>query len=130
MTDQETRMTEHRDNAATDDQHVEIIDHGHPLAAAEVSTPTKPHGTAHVAFHAESGHLPVGTRTHLVDAVLDLPNVQLSDHLMASAPIGDTESMARLRVRTTDMRTHAAGCTAIIDAELIAPCDCPPLDPS
>ena len=106
------------------DQQVDITDHGHVVASADVSTPAQPHGTARIALHTESGHLPVGTRAHLVDAVLELPDVQLSDHLTVYAPIGDTESMDRIRQRTTDMRTHAAGCTAIIDAELIGPCGC------
>ncbi len=110
---------------ATNDQHVEITDGGHTLAAAEVKTSTEPHGTAHVVLHAESGHLPTGTRANLVDAVLDLPDVQHADHLHASAPIGDSESLGRIRQRSTDMRTHAAGCTAIIDADLAASCDCP-----
>jgi hypothetical protein len=109
---------------ATRDQQVDITDNGHIVASADVSTPAKSHGTARVALHTESGHIPVGTRAHLVDVVLDLPEVQLSDHLQAYAPIGDTESMGRIRERTTDMRTHAAGCTAIIDAELTGPCVC------
>ena len=111
--------------AITRDQHVEITDGSHTLAAAEVSTPTDSHGIAHVVLHAESGHLPTGTRANLVDAVLDLPDVQQADHLYASAPLGDTESMNEIRQRTTDMRTHAAGCTAIIDADLNGSCDCP-----
>lgn len=109
---------------APHDQQVTITDNGHTVAAADVSTPADPHGTTRVALHTESGHLPAGTRAHLVDVVLDLPEVQLCDHLQAYVPIGDTESMGRIRQRTTDMRTHAAGCTAIIDAELIGPCDC------
>jgi hypothetical protein len=106
------------------DQQVVITDNGHTVASADVCTPAEPHGTARVALHTESGHIPIGTRAHLVDVVLALPEVQLSDHLQAYAPIGDTESMSRIRQRTTDMRTHAAGCTAIVDAELIRPCDC------
>jgi hypothetical protein len=94
---------------ATHDQQVFITDNGHTVASADVSTPAQPHGTTRVALHAASGHLPTGARAHLVDVVvLDLPEVQLSDHLQAYAPIGDTESMSRIRQRTTDMRTHAA----------------------
>jgi hypothetical protein len=114
----------------TRDQQLEITDDGHSLAVADVSTPIDPHGTAQVVLHAESGHLPAGTRADLVDAVLDLPDVQASDHLKAYAPLGDSESMGRIRERTTDMHAHAAGCTAIIEADLIAPCDRPPTDKS
>jgi hypothetical protein len=111
-------------NKTPHDQQVIITDNGHTVASADVSTPADPHGTARVALHTEAGHLPAGARSHLIDAVLDLPEVQLSDHLQAYVPIGDTESMGRIRQRTTDMRTHAAGCTAIIDADLIGPYDC------
>jgi hypothetical protein len=119
-------MTEPADDAVTNDEHVEITDDGHLLAAAEVSTSAHPHGTARVVLHAESGHLPIGTRAQLVDAVLDLPTVGSSDHLRACAPIGDSESLSQIRQRSTDMRAHAAGCTVIIDADLHGLCDCPP----
>ncbi|MEO6114862.1 MAG: hypothetical protein ABIP57_21540 [Jatrophihabitantaceae bacterium] len=123
-------MTGPTDDQLTNVQHIEITDNGHTLAAAEVRTPTDSHGTAHIVLHAESGHLPIGTRAHLVDAVLDLPNVQSSDHLQAYAPTGDSESLDRLRQRTTDLRSHVAGCTAIIEAELNELCDCLPADPA
>jgi hypothetical protein len=123
-------MTDATDDRTTHDQHIEITVGGRAVAAAEVSTPTHPHGTAHVVLHAESGHLPTGTRAHLVDVVLDLPSVQSSDHLQAYAPVGDSESLRQIRQRTTDMRAHAAGCTAIIDAELVATCGCPPAERS
>lgn len=119
-------MTDATDDQPTNDQHVEITAGGRAVAEAEVSTSPYPHGTAKVVLHAESGHLPTGTRAHLVDVVLALPGVQSSDHLQAYAPVGDSESLGQIRQRTTDMRAHAAGCTAIIDAELIATCDCPP----
>jgi hypothetical protein len=123
-------MSEPADHPAINDEHVEITEDGRTLAAAEVSTPSHPHGTAHVVLRAESGHLPIGTRARLIDAVLDLPNVQSSDHLQAYAPIGDSESLGQIRQRTTDMRTHAAGCTAIIDADLDGLCDCPAVKPA
>ncbi|MGX7678908.1 hypothetical protein ACSMXN_08410 [Jatrophihabitans sp. DSM 45814] len=107
------------------EQSVEITDQGQPLAAAQVSTYAEPHATARVSFQAEAGHLPTGTRASLVDAVLDLPEVHASEHLQASVPIGDAESLGRLRERTTKMHSHAAGCTALIDAELAEPCACP-----
>jgi hypothetical protein len=107
-------------------QSVQVTDHGRRLASAEVSTSLNPHGTAHVCFRAESGHLPSGTRSSLVDAVLALPDVRDSDHLQASVPIGDAESIIRLAERTTDMRAHPAGCTALIEAELTEPGSCPP----
>jgi hypothetical protein len=101
------------------DEHLEVIEQGHLLATADIETSIAPHGTARIALHAEAGHLRPGVRQDLVDTVLDLPQVQLSDHLQASIPLGDSESMNRLRQRTTDMHTHSAGSTALIAAELL-----------
>ena len=79
-------------------------------------------------LHAESGHLPVGSRAKLVDAVLDLPELHGNvAHLEATIPLGDTESLQRLRERTDHMTTRAAGSTALIDADL-RPIDKPGLD--
>jgi hypothetical protein len=111
-------MTEHTNDRPTSDSHVEITDDGRPIAHANVAVPTDPHRIAQVSFHAESGHLPTGTRRDLVDAVLDLPEVHNSDHLQATVPMGDTESMDRLRERTTDMSTRAAGSSALVDADI------------
>jgi hypothetical protein len=48
----------------------------------------------------------------LVDAVMDLPQVQASARLQAAVPLGDTELLERLRQRTHDAVTRPAGCTA------------------
>ena len=83
-----------------------------------LSSPRSTPDTAQVSLHAESGHLPVGSRASLVDAVLDLPEVQNSTHLEATVPLGDAESLQRLSERTDHMTTRAAGASALIDAEL------------
>jgi hypothetical protein len=70
------------------------------------------------SLHAESGHLPVGSRASLVDAVVDLPELHGSSRLEATIPLGDSESLQRLSQRTHYMTTRAAGSTALIDAEL------------
>jgi hypothetical protein len=105
----------------TRDSTVEITTAGQTIASAHINTSTDPHGTARITFQAQSGHLPPGTRSDLVDAALDLPAVCDSDHLQACVPAGDSESMDRLRQRTTAMSTRAAGATALVDAELPTP---------
>jgi len=97
---------------------VEVSDGERAVTSAEVTTSTDPEGTARASIHAESGHIPPGSRTRLVDAVLDLPEVQDSVRLEATVPLGDTESLDRLRERTGDMTTHAAGSSALVNAEL------------
>jgi len=97
---------------------VEVSDGDRVVASAQVDTSPDTPDTAQASLHAESGHLPVGTRASLVDAVLDLPELQGGTHLEATVPLGDAESLQGLRERTDHMTTRAAGASALIDAEL------------
>jgi hypothetical protein len=99
-------------------RHVEIKDGDQTVAAAEVTTSQEPGGTAQASLHAASGHIAPGRRSSLVDAVMDLPEVQASDHLNATVPLGDGESLERLRERTDDTTTRPAGSTALVDAKI------------
>jgi hypothetical protein len=71
-------------------------------------------------LHAASGHIAPGSRASLVDAVMDLPEVAQSARLKAAVPLGDTESLWRLRERTDDTVTRPAGSTALVDANIPA----------
>ena len=99
-------------------RHLEIKDGDQTVAAAEVTTSQEPGGTAQASLHAASGHIAPGRRASLVDAVLDLPEVQASEHLNATVPLGDGESLERLRERTDDTTTRPAGSTALVDAKI------------
>ena len=99
-----------------DARRVEIKDGDQTVAAAEVSQ--QPGGTARASLHAASGHVAPGRRADLVDAVVDLPEVQESARLEATVPLGDTETLDRLRERTEDATTRPAGSTALVDASL------------
>src|SRR5438876_1187515 len=57
-------------------RHVEIKDGNETVAAAEVTTSHEPGGTAQASLHAAPGHIAPGSRASLVDAVMDLPEVQ------------------------------------------------------
>jgi hypothetical protein len=103
-------------------QHVEIKDGGQTVAAAEVST-SEENETARASLHAAAGHIVPGRRASLVDAVMDLPQVQGSARLEASVPLGDAESLERLRERTDESSTHPAGSTALLDASIRPPDD-------
>jgi len=98
-------------------RHVEISDEGRAVAAAEV-TSEGPGGTARAALRAESGHITPGRRAGLAGAVLDLPGVQESARLKVVFPLGDSETLQRLRERCPDVRTHPAGGSAIMEANL------------
>ena len=99
-------------------RHIEIKDGDQTVAAAEVTTAQGAEGTARTSLHAASGHVAAGRRAELVDAVLDLPEVQASTHLEATVPLGDSESLGRLREQTEDTITRPAGSTLLVDAEL------------
>jgi hypothetical protein len=93
-------------------------DHDHSVVRAEVTTSPGSGGTARVSLHAESGHIKPGRRAVLVDAVLNLPEVQDSARLEAAFHLGDSESLQRLQERCEDARTHPAGWSALLDATL------------
>jgi predicted DNA-binding protein with PD1-like motif len=87
-----------------------------PVAAAEVAEHAE--GTVRTSLLPSSGHTPPGARASLVDAVMETPEVQASSRLEATVPLGDAESLERLRERTDDAVTRPAGSTALVDADL------------
>ena len=102
-------------------RHVEVKVGDQTVAAAEVTTAEGAEGTARTSLHAASGHIAPGSRASLVDAVMDLPEVQASSRLEATVPLGDGESLERLRQRTKDAVTRPAGSTALLDANIPSP---------
>jgi hypothetical protein len=104
-------------------RHVEIKDGDETVAAAEVTTSPESAGTVRASLHAAGGHIAPGRRASLVDAVMDLPQVQESQRLEAAAPLGDSESLGRLRERTEDSTTRPAGSTALLDGKIPARLD-------
>src|SRR5580692_8548608 len=93
-------------------RHIEVGDDGQPVAAAEVTTSEGAEGTVRASLHASAGHIAPGSRASLVDAVMDLPEVE------ATVPLGDGESLERLRERTEDAVTRSAGSTTLLDANI------------
>jgi len=103
-------------------RHVEIKDDNDQIAAvAAVSTEVGPEGTVRTSMYAKSEHVRPGDRAHLVDAVMDLPEVQSAERLEATVPFGDAESVERLRERTDDAELRAAGATTLLDASVPRP---------
>jgi hypothetical protein len=100
-------------------RHVEIKDDGGEIVAeAEVTTALGPESTVRASMHAKDARVPPGYRASLVDAVMDLPEVQASDRVEATIPYGDAESLERLRERTEDPQARAAGSTTLLDADV------------
>ena len=99
-------------------RHVEVKDGDQTVAAAEVTAVEHAEGTIRTSLHPSSGHTPPGSRASLVDAVMDLPEVQAGSRLEATVPLGDGESLERLRDRTEDTVARPAGSTALVDADI------------
>ena len=99
-------------------RHVEVKDGDLTVATAEVTIVRSPAGTARTSLHATQGHVRPGCRRNLVDAVMDLPEVQASTRLEATIPLGDAELLQRLLERTEDAVTRAAGSTTLLDANI------------
>ena len=112
------RSWRHRMAAPDMRQHVEVSDDDRTVATAEVTTSEESGGTARVSLRAEPGHIPPGCRASLVDAVLDLPEVQQSARVEAAFRLGDDESLHRLQERCEDVSTRSAGWSALLDANL------------
>jgi hypothetical protein len=101
-------------------RYIEVREGDHTVAAAEVTASQEVGGTARASLHAAAGHVAPGRRADLVDAVMDLPEVQASTRLEATVPRGDGESLERLRERTEDTVTRPAGSTTLVDADIPA----------
>ena len=100
-------------------RHVEVRDDEDRTAAvAEVTTARGPDGTVRASMHAKSEHVRPGDRAALVDEVMGLPEVRESDRMEAAVPLGDAESVERLRERTDGAVLRVAGSTTLLDANL------------
>lgn len=99
-------------------RHIEVKQGDRTVVAAEVMILNVRGGTVRTSLHPTTVHVAPGPRAILVDAVMDLPEVQASTRLEATVPLGDTELLERLRERTVDAVTRPAGSTALLDATI------------
>jgi hypothetical protein len=112
-----TRSWRHRMAGHDLRQRVEVSDDDRAVATAEVITEGSG-GTARVSLRAEPGHITPGRRASLVDAVLDLPEVQESARAETAFRLGDCESLHRLQAHCQDASSRPAGWSALVDANL------------
>ena len=89
-------------------QHITIFDGKRVLAEADVDSGPD---LVQARLRVESGHLPPGTRTQLVDAVLDLTTGEPGVALEMTLPAGDAEMLQRVRERCHGVDAHAAGAS-------------------
>jgi hypothetical protein len=89
---------------------------GQPLAVAQIDIVDDL--IARASLHVAAGHLPAGTRTRLVDAVFDDPEVRARRQVQVTLPLGDTEILDRVRERGVIATFRAAGSTCLLEADL------------
>jgi hypothetical protein len=106
--------------ASSPDSHEIAVEVDGRLAGIATVSPTNDPAVVRSAMHVESGHLPPGARSSLVDAVLDDPEVRHASHLSASMPTGDTEMVDRVRERADQVELRATGATKLVEADLPA----------
>ncbi len=114
-------------SADRDVRQIVVAEHGEVVAVADVE-PTDDQGVIRASLHAQAGHLPTGARTRLVDEVLDLPQTKGGTRLEATLPLGDAESLDRLRERCDEVQTRPAGASCLVDAALPTDADASELD--
>ena len=116
-----TGRPEQDSSTPTTQASVEVRHDGRVVAAADLTAPSEPHGTASVALGSPRRDAPPAARTELVDQVMSHPDVQSSDNVHVVAPIGDAEAITRLQEHTTNFTARAAGSSSVIDAEVAHP---------
>ena len=103
----------------TEDRHVSIKVHGEIQVEATISPPDC-NGEARVDVHTESGHLPVGARQRMADAIHEVVTEAKAEHISATVPIGDAELVEGIRNHLDDVELRAAGATSIIEGDVDA----------
>lgn len=93
-------------------QHITVEHAGRVGAEATLRIDDAQHWL-HADLHVEAGHLPVGTRARLVDAVLDQPAAEPGTQLDVTLPLGDGEILDRLRERCDNLQTRPAGASCL-----------------
>lgn len=96
-----------------DSKQITVEEDGQVLAQATVSVPDE-NNESRAQVNVAPGHLPVGTRQKVVDAVHEAVTEDHADRLTATVPIGDAELVEGMRSNLDDVELRAAGATSII----------------
>src|SRR3954452_18800860 len=77
--------------------------------------------TVRASLHVEAAPPAPAPQTRLVDPLRDAPEVSSRRHVELAAPLGDSEMLDRVRERSDNDRSRAAGTSCLIDADLPEP---------
>lgn len=103
-----------------DPQHVTVEEAGRIVAEALVHNDLE-RSVLNATLHVEPGHLPPGTRSRLVDAVLEQSEAEPGTRLEVAFPAGDAEILDRMRERCGEVETRAAGATVLLNGAVPQP---------
>ena len=120
MSDAESLGVTHpttRKIAMADKRKITIEDSGEVVAHATVITPDGT-GEAQAEVSMAPGHLPVGTRQRVADAVHEAVVADHAGHLTASVPQGDAELVDGITDHLSDVHMRAAGASCIIEGDV------------
>lgn len=102
-----------------EDKQISVEENGEVLAQATISPPDENHA-ARAEVTVAPGHLPVGTRQKMADAVYEAVCDDHAGHLTATVPKGDAELVEGIRDHLSDVELRAAGATSIIEGDIDA----------
>ena len=100
-----------------DFKHISVEEDGQVLAQATISMADED-GDALAQVHVAPGHIPVGTRQKVVDAVHEAVTEDQAKRLTATVPCGDAELVEGIRDHLDDVELRAAGATSIIQGDV------------
>ena len=103
-----------------DDTQIIVEEDGQVLARATVSD-ADGDGESLAQVNVSSGHLPVGTRQQVVDAVHEAVTEHHTRRLTATVPCGDAELVEGIRNHLDHVELRAAGASSIIRGD-VKPC--------
>nr|WP_294693514.1 hypothetical protein [uncultured Friedmanniella sp.] len=100
-----------------DPKQIRVEQNGQILAEATVLV-TEDCSEARAQVHVAPGHIPVGTRQKVADAVHEAVAEDQARHLTATVPLGDAELVEGIRSHLNDPQLRAAGATSIIEGDV------------
>ena len=100
-----------------DFRQISVEEDGQVLAQATISMSDED-GEARAQVHVAPGHIPVGTRQKVLDAVHEAVTEGHAKRLTAAVPCGDAELVEGIRQHLDDVQLRAAGATSIIQGDV------------
>ena len=96
---------------------ISVEEDGEILAEATISSPDDD-DCARAEVTVAPGHLPLGTRQKMADAVHEAACDDNADHLTATVPKGDVELVDGIRDHLSEVELRSAGASSIIQGDV------------